>query len=158
MVALSDLESNIFDKVSKWKRCAVLTDGNSSPTKKNESVVVSEFGDLKVTQIRQPQKHLNETEITHAITEYQGGMTTYQLAEKYGCTRQAISNALKAHGVVVTKSKAAKKIDDKTIIKMYASMLTAEQIAEKYGVYPQLILKCLRENGITIRGRWDYKK
>ena len=157
MVALSTLESNIFDKVSKWKRHAVFAE-DDAPIINSESVVVSEFGDLKVTQIRQPQKRLSESEIAQAATEYQNGMTTYALAAKYDCTRLAMSNALKAHGVAVTKCKAQGKIDTENVLALYKDMHTTAEIAEKYGVYPQLILKCLRSNGVTIRNRWDYEK
>jgi len=156
MVALSDLESNIFDKVSKWKRHAVFTE-DDAPIINSESVVISEHGDLRVTQIRQPQKRLNKAEITQAIAEYQDGMTTYQLAEKYGCDRQTISNVLKRHDVNVSKCKAANKIDSKEVIAMYTGMHTSEQIAKHCGVSPSVILKCLRSNGVHIRSRWEYR-
>lgn len=153
-MALSALESNKYDKVLRWKRSANFT--SDTPDTEQEPVVVSEFGDLKVSHIRQPQKRLTAKEIAQAIEEYNNGMTTYELAEKYGCNRQTISAVLKRHGVTVTKGKASKKIDDDEVIAMYADRITTEKIAQKFGVSPQTIVKCLRRHDIKIRTRWDY--
>lgn len=155
LVALSTLESNKYDKVLKWKRTAVLTSDNESHTKQ-ESIVVSEFGDLKVSHIRQPQKKLTEEETAQAIAEYSSGMTTYELADKYGCNRQTISAVLKRNGVTVTKCKALKKIDAEEVIALYEDLITTEKIAQKFGVSPQTIIKCLHSHNIKIRTRWDY--
>jgi len=69
-----------------WKRKAgtnLLLDGITGA--ELPSIVVSEFGDLKVTKIRNRQKWLSEGEITNAAADYQNGMTLRQIAEKYGC-------------------------------------------------------------------------
>lgn len=158
-MALSDLESNKFDKVIRWKKNANIDFSLATPLGiSQDRIATSEFGDLKVTKMNQAQKRLSRNEITQAATEYQVGMTTYALAEKYGYTRQTISNALKAHGVDITKCKASKKINREEVIAMYADMLTTEQIAQKYSVGPQVITRCLRSNNVKIRTRWNYLK
>jgi transposase len=120
------------------------------------SIVVSEFGDLKVTKLRSTQKQLSDDEIAEIIVDYQNGMSTYQLAEKFGCHRQTISKSLKKHGVNVTKSKVSSKLDEELVISLYENMHTSTQIAERFDVQPQVIVRCLHANNIPIRSRWDY--
>lgn len=157
LVELSALDANKYDKILNWKQHADLSstlDDNTVASR--DSIVVSEFGDLKVTEIRQPQKYLTDEEVAQIIAEYQNDMTTYQLAEKYGCHRDTISKVLKKHSVNVSKSKAMDKLDPAKVIAMYESMRTTQQIADEFGVNPGVILKCLRANGVRIRTRWDY--
>ena len=82
-MALSYLDANRYDKVLKWKHSIDPSkyDINCTIHLPTSSIIVSEFGDLKVTEIRKPQKHFTDEEIKQVIAEYENGMTTYQLAE-----------------------------------------------------------------------------
>lgn len=157
LVALSDLDTNNYLKVLKWKRQTNFNlNTDSTVDVPQPAIIESEFGDMKVTQIRQSHKHLSDKEIAQIIIEYQSGLTTYQLAEKYATNRHTISNHLKKHGVNVTKNKAQEKLNVEEVISMYAQMFTTEQIAKKFGVSYQTITSCLRANDVRIRSRWDY--
>ena len=156
LVALSGLDANKFDKVSNWKRTANIVSTENTTDCQRGGVVVSEFGDLKITRLRQSQKHLSESETAQVITEYQNGMSTYQLAEKYGCHRATVTRTLKKNGINVTTQKITEKADEKRIVDMYENMFNSGQIAKEFGVNPQVITNCLRANGVRIRGRWDY--
>ena len=149
------LDSNKFDKVLAWKRQTCFTEDITTSDEQSQ-IMVSEFGDLKATDIRKPQKKLTDEEIKSAIEDYRKGLTTYQLAEKYGCHRQTITRCLKKHDVDITKCKATKKLNQNTVVEMYANMFTSERIAKHFKVHPQAIIRCLRANDVKIRSRWDY--
>ena len=157
-MALSDLEANKYNKVLKWKNQLILSPNpqNSPASAIQSPIIKSEYGDLKVTRIRQHQKQLTLEEIERAAIEYLNGMSTGQLAEKYGCHRTTVSKNLKNRGIHVTNRRASEKINVEEVISMYANMINTEQIAKKFEVSPNTITKYLRDNGIKIRTRWDY--
>ena len=157
MVGLSGLDANKDEKVLNWKHQVAITLVNDDSTSLSQSpIIISEFGDLKVAKIRQPQKCLSDDEIIQAIAEYENGASTYELAEKYGCGRKVISGHLKKHGVNVTNNKITSTLDRGQVISLYASRLNAKQIAEKLNVKPKIIINLLRVNNVPIRSRWDY--
>ena len=156
LVGLSGLDANKCNKMLQWKHHADIALTNDNIRFSQSPIIISEFGDLKVTKIRQPQKCLSDDEINQAIAEYENGASTYELAEKYGCGRNAISGHLKKHGVNVTNGKITSTLDREQVISLYTSRLNAKQIAEKLNVKPQIIINLLRANNIPIRSRWDY--
>ena len=159
LVALSDLDENKCAKVLKWK-ADTISNHNFTPNviidKPKPPVVVSEFGDLMVTKIRKPAKRLSKEELAQITKEYLNGAVLSELAKKYGCSREALSNNLKRRNVNVTKDKAFQKINVKQVLEMYANFETSYQIAGKFGVSRQVITKCLRNNDVFLRKRWDY--
>ena len=158
LVALSDLEANKYNKVLKWKNRLISNPNlqNNPASSMKPPITKSEHGDLEVTRIRQHQKQLTLEEIERAAIEYLNGMSTGQLAEKYGCHRTTVSKNLKNRGIHVTNRRASEKINVEEVISMYANMINTEQIAKKFEVSPNTITKYLRDNGIKIRTRWDY--
>ena len=155
VVALSDLDANKYAKVLSWKRKANIspvTDNNTRETEK--SIGLSEYGDAEVKRLRQQQKQLSAGEIERIVKDYQGGKTTYELAEKYGCHRGTITRHLKNQGVTVTNS----KIQDTSgeIIRLYEMGQNAFVLADQFGVSYTTILKHLHDNDVKVRTRWDY--
>jgi uncharacterized protein (DUF433 family) len=117
---------------------------------------VNGYGETEVVKIQQEQKHMSEEETKLLVEGYRCGKTTYQLARQFGCHRLTVSNALKRHGVNVTKCTGQRQLDAEDVIAMYGDMCTSAEIAEKYGVEPNVILRCLRKRGVRIRGKWEY--
>lgn len=156
---LSRLDSNKYRRILvQRKKPQPLHDSVISHNSETSYSKINEFGEEEITQLRQSQKTLSETEILELVDAYRAGKTVYALAAKYGVHRVTISKTLKKAGVDVTKSKAQAKLDADEVIKMYQEYHTTGEIAKLYGVHPNCIIRCLRAHGITIRSRWDYPK
>lgn len=113
-----------------------------------------------VKTIRQQQKHLSEAETRTIVEKYKAGVSTYELAQEFGCHRYTISNALKRSGIVVDKHVEGRKYQTGEVIRLYVEeKKSVKQIAEMFGVCDATIYKCLKRNGIyTKRTRWDYEE
>lgn len=100
-----------------------------------------------------------ELPIDKIIDEYNNGMDTVILAEKYGCHSNTIRNRLKKAGVVLRHISEIKTIvlpmDD--IITEYNSGASTTIIGEKYGCNRVTIRNKLIERGITIRSGLEAK-
>jgi biotin operon repressor len=158
MVGLSDIDSNKYHAIAKFKN-SIVQGVNTAAHVKNISLAhrkINEYNETEVVKIIHPQKRLSDDEMVQIIAEYNNGMSTYRLAEKFGCNRQAISHNLKKHGVSVTNSSAYKKLDIERVISLYENMVDSAQIAKEFDVSPQVIIKCLHDHNIKIRTRWDY--
>lgn len=111
-----------------------------------------------VKSIKQQQKHLSEVETRTIVERYKAGVSTYELAQEYGCHRYTISNALKRSGIVVDKHVEGRKYKTEDVILLYVEKKkSVKQIAEMFDVCDATIYKCLKRNGVyTKRTRWDY--
>ena len=107
-------------------------------------------------ELKRKPKYLSSEEINLLVAGYNNGITTYELAEQFGCNRVTVSSVLKKQGVIVSKAKGQKKLDTEDVVSMYGHKRTTAEIAEKYGVCASVVLCCLRKNGVAIRSRWDY--
>jgi DNA-binding CsgD family transcriptional regulator len=81
--------------------------------------------------------------------EYLAGMSTYALAEKYGCTRKTIRNRLQKMGVEIRTGRSRLKLDDEQIKEDYLSTRNLTLVAEKHNCSPGTIKDRLQAMGIT---------
>ncbi|MDR1667869.1 MAG: hypothetical protein LBS03_09325 [Bacteroidales bacterium] len=154
-MALSALDENQFDRLLRYRQNALSTPYNSTTEEAGSSkTFVDEHGEIAARKIQQPQKRLTAAEIDGIVAEYQQGASTYALAKKYGCGRNAISKHLKKRGVTVTHSKIAKHSAE--IIALYNSGTKTDEIAGRFGVGHTTIARLLHDSGVEMRTRWDY--
>lgn len=81
--------------------------------------------------------------------EYLAGMSTYALAEKYGCTRKIIRNKLQKMGVQIRTGRPRLELDDEQIKEDYLSSRNLTLVAEKHNCTPSTIKDRLQAMGIT---------
>jgi len=122
----------------------------------NPTHYIDSHGETAKSKLTPTQKRLTDSEIASIVEEYQGGITTYALAEKYDCNRKTISNHLKRHNVIVSIEKIKSEQSVKELIKSYKSGLTAEEVAEQFGISDTTVNKLLHKNDVEMRTRWDY--
>lgn len=110
--------------------------------------------------IKQQQKHLSEQETRTIVEKYKAGISTYELAQEFGCHRYTISNALKRSGIVVDKHAEGRKYKTEEVIRLYKEeKKSVAEPARMFGVCDATIYKCLKRNNIpTNRTRWDYER
>jgi DNA-binding CsgD family transcriptional regulator len=120
----------------------------------------SQYGDDVniVHAVKRHNKRFTIEEIPSLIAEYENGATIYELADKYGCHRNTVSNTLKRNGIIVTVEKITNRGQLDGLIKLYESGFTTPQIAEKLGISKTTVKHYLHENGVTMRNRWDYAR
>ena len=113
-----------------------------------------------VKTIKQQQKHLSEQETRTIVEKYKAGISTYELAQEFGCHRYTISNALKRSGIVVDKHAEGRKYKTEEVIRLYKEeKKSVAELARMFGVCDATIYKCLKRNNIpTNRTRWDYER
>lgn len=102
-----------------------------------------------VKEITQQQKSLTQAEIQTLIQKYEAGVSTYDLADEFGCHRTTISSVLKRNGVMVTK----RKVDVTVAVKMYESGKTTTEIAKFFDVNGSAVSRTLQQNGVKMRKR-----
>ena len=154
--------NNVKTALSCRKKALVRATNSKSPDKTVNSqplppaTSLDEYGTTIVHEIKRKSKYLSSEEISLLVAGYNNGVTTYELAEQFGCNRVTVSSVLKKQGVIVSKAKGQKTLDTEDVLSMYGVKRTAAKIAEKYGVFADVILRCLRKNGLAIISRWDY--
>ena len=116
---------------------------------------VNEFGETEVRRLTQKQKKLTNDEVLQIVKDYQNGMNTNQLADKYGCHRVNISAQLKKHNIEVTTRKINSQ-NNTEIIELYEGGMNTTQLAKRFGVTCSTIIKYLHKNEVKMRTRWDY--
>ena len=88
------------------------------------------------------------------IQAYQAGMTMAQLGEKFGITRQRVSQIFKKHGIYVAPSRRGRKPTDPETTKKYVAeavkLGSKTKAAELFGVSPDTIGRALRKSGIKL--------
>lgn len=157
MVELSQLYSNTFRKIVKYKRDHPVTSVNNTSEKPLRKV--NSYGETEINRIRQQQKILSTEEIKHIIEEYGQGASTYALAKKYDCHRSTISAALKRNGIKVTNEVIGRKIRPEEVAEMHKSGMSIKKIAKRLHATEHTISQCLKAQGVnTKKTRWDYSE
>lgn len=114
--------------------------------------------DYIVKSIKQQQKVLTELETRTIIERYQQGVSSYTLAEEFGCHRSTISAVLKRNGIEVSHRASTKPELVKKIIGLYAEYKTPKEIGKIVDLDCGTVRQVLKENGIYIRKAWEYPK
>jgi transposase len=86
---------------------------------------------------------------------FQNAETVYELADKFGCHRNTISDCLKRNGIQPTTKL---NLDVQTIIDLYNDGMKISDIAKRFKVSDSTIRTRLIENSVRMRGRWGYLK
>ena len=153
-MGLSEINSKNYD--------IILDKVKSTPVTPVTSSSMSEYSDSTYnikTEIKQQQKHLSDEELELIAQKYLAGVSTYDLAQEFGCHRYTISNNLKRMGIDVSGHVEGRKYKTEEVIRLYTEeRKSVKQIAKMFGVCDGTIYKCLRRNNIsTNRTRWDYE-
>ena len=156
-MALSGLDLNNYDGLIRYIKSFVI-DADVNDISEEIPIAykkVNEYGEIEVTKLTQQQKKLTNDEVLQIVKDYQNGMNTNQLADKYGCHRVNISAQLKKQNIEVTTRKLnSQNITE--IIGLYEGGMNTTQLAKRFGVTCPTIIKYLHENGVKMRTRWDY--
>ncbi len=88
------------------------------------------------------------------INEYQAGATMAEIGEKFGITRQRVSQIFKQFGVYVAPSRRGRRpVDAETTAKYVAEAIrlgSKSEAAKTFGVSPDTISRALRRAGVKI--------
>jgi uncharacterized protein YjcR len=93
---------------------------------------------------------LDASEVSSLVQDYQGGMTVYELAEKYGCHRQTVARQLKAAGVRM-RGQAPTEEQVREGAALYESGLSLDKTGELLGVSPKTLRLHLIGHGVKMR-------
>jgi len=155
-VALSSADLNNSNKILEYKVKASAPIDNNPCEAINPASYIDNHGETAKKKLTQSQKRLSDSEILNIIKDYQNGISTYALAEKYRCHRNTISRCLKNHGIDVIKEKFSSERSAGEVIRLYESGLKTAEIAEQFGVGNSTIVRCLHKNNVKMRTKWDY--
>ena len=108
-----------------------------------------------VKKISALERKLLKFPLEQVIKDYQSGMGTYYLGEKYGCTANTIRERLKEAGVKKISALERNRLNFplEQVIKDYESGMTSTEVGKKYGYDAKTITTRLREVGVQIRKR-----
>ncbi len=121
MVGLSGINSKNYRAILAAK---------ASPVNPNDNQVdaYEEFSDPRpyniISEVKQQQKHLSETETQEVIAKYQSGISANKLAQEYHCHKTTIRSTLRKNGIAISKQPAGRKVDIQQMIIMYKEMHT----------------------------------
>ena len=148
-MVLSDTDTNSFARVLKYKDSIdyKIAAAESQETK----LQISESNERIVNRLHQPQKILNDNEISELIVGYKSGLTIYQLAKQFGCHRTTVSQHLKNQGVEMRNRPLTKTQVDE-VIRLYESGLSCVKVGKIIGVDAETVHRRLRERGVVLRG------
>ncbi|MBR3106649.1 MAG: helix-turn-helix domain-containing protein [Clostridia bacterium] len=118
---LSELYSNTFLKVSKYKGTLPKSTTASDKAVKSKDKSINEYGQTEVKIIRQKQKILSKYEVQEVIKLYINGISANSIASTFGCHRRTISDILKRNGIEVSHNASAKPELDKRVIELYGT-------------------------------------
>ncbi len=155
---LSQLYSNTFHKVIKYKQSLPIDSSTTVKSNISERKVKNKYGKTEVRKICQKQKKLSDYEISQIIQGYERGLSIYELAEQFNCHRKTISDTLKRNGVEVSHQASKKPELVKKIIDLYAEYKTPREIGTIVGIDCNTVRKVLKENEVYIRKSWEYPK
>lgn len=170
MVALSELNTNLFDNLSKYiTRYSYEGDKSRSQTPvkllHNHDVLASSGISINTTnndlnegltertinKLIQYQKRLSNQEIDQIVEDYKSGLNIYQLAKQYRCHRTTISYHIKEQGIRMRNRPLSEAQIDEAV-KLYESGSSCLKIGKIIGVDDTTILRRLRERGVKMRG------
>ena len=147
---LSQLYSNTFLKIIKYKHSLTVEPATPVKTNISERKSKNKYGETEVHQICQNQKILSDDEIKQIIQGYERGLSTYKLAKQFNCHRYTIANALKKNGIEVTNQCAKKKVLAEMIIQMYSEWYKPQEIGEALGISADTVRRILHDNNVYI--------
>ncbi|MDR1495396.1 MAG: helix-turn-helix domain-containing protein [Clostridiales Family XIII bacterium] len=158
MVGLSDLNTNNYGQITRYKDIIKTGDAQIVLGTNHATRHYPQYDDQALIKHRvtQRRKWLSEAETEQIVSSYQNGVTVYELADKFDCNRETISNALKRNGIQPTTKKITDQAKINEIISQYASGKKLNDIAELHSVGASTIRKILIKSGVAMRGRWDY--
>lgn len=166
MVALSELNLNLFDKLSnynnKHKYIGVKPESQDFTTElslSSDSTSISKrpSSERVISKLVQRQKRLSTDEVSEIVNSYKSGLNIYQLAKQYNCHRTTISYHLKEHGVKM-RNRPLSEAQVNEAVKLYESGLSCLKIGKIIGADDTTILRRLRERGVGVRGAHERMK
>lgn len=155
---LSQLYSNTFEKIVKYKHSLPIDSSTSVNTTTPKRKAQNAYGETEVCHIRQRQKIFSDIEIQTICKMYQSGDSVYKLAKDFECHRSTISAVLKRNGIEVTHRASRKPELVKRVIELYAEFKTPKEIGDIVGIGCGTVRQILKENDIYIRKSWEYPK
>ena len=158
MVDLSQLYSNPFLKIVKYKHEMSPDESTSVKPNISESTSKNKYGETEIRRIRQKQKILSEYEIQEVIQLYLNGVSANAIATSFGCHRRTISDVLKRNGIEVSHKASAKPELVKKVIELYTEYKTPKEIGTIVNLDCGTVRQVLKDNGIYIRKAWEYPK
>ena len=117
----------------------------------SESVAV-----IRETQYKQNHRLSSADKEKIVIGYTKEKLSIYQLAGRFGCHRNTVSNLLKKHGIAVTRN----RMDDITIKEaalLYAKGLTIKEVAQQLGLVESTVGRTLRNAGVAMREPHRYR-
>jgi hypothetical protein len=90
--------------------------------------------------------------LPNLVELYKSGLSTYALAEKFGCNRTCIARRLKEN-LIPLRSIASVDIDKDYIIELYNENFTINGISLIIGCDKSSVYSCLRRNNVTLSKR-----
>jgi len=88
------------------------------------------------------------------INEYQAGASMAQIGERFGITKQRVSQIFKKHGVYIAPSRRGRRaVDQETTQKYVAEAIrlgSKSEAAKTFGVSPDTISRALRRAGVKV--------
>jgi DNA-binding CsgD family transcriptional regulator len=103
-------------------------------------------------QARCVSKRLKSTQVDELIEACKAGVTTYQLAERFGIKRQTVSAILKRNGITPRWRRLAEANIDESE-RLYLQGLSLVRIADRLKVDPGTVHYHLRKRGVQMRIR-----
>lgn len=122
---------------------AVLVEAGLSEGRRAEPRVIADPAPRRL-------RRLNEQEQATLAQDYVGGMTVYQLATKFGISRDTISKHLKRLGVEMRNAGLTEEQIDEAV-RLYSDGWSAQRIGDRLGAYPQTMRRRLLERGVRMR-------
>ena len=93
---------------------------------------------------------LSDDRCQQVVTEYSAGLTTYELAAKYGCHRATISEILKRADVSLRRSSpTSDQVNE--MVRLYADGLSLAAVGERLDFSARTVMTYLRERRVPTR-------
>ena len=118
-------------------------------------IIKTQLKEAGVQIISAKERNKLKFPLEQVIKDYQSGMTSTELGEKYGFCADTIRTQLKEAGVQIISAKERNKLKFplEQVIKDYQSGMTSTELGKKYGYDAKTITTRLREAGVQIRKR-----
>ncbi|WP_301182411.1 sigma factor-like helix-turn-helix DNA-binding protein [Nocardia farcinica] len=96
-------------------------------------------------------RRLNERERAALARDYVGGMTVYELATKYGISRDTVGKHLHRMGVAMRRAGLTEEQVEEAVRLYIEQRWSLERIAGQFGVDHGTVWRRLRERGVRMR-------
>ena len=110
---------------------------------------------LEVAPLSINPHHADSLDTNQIVMDYEVGMSTVAIAEKYNVDRETIRNRLRSVGVQLRGNSEGMKLDLPVaqIISEYKAGMTQVALSKKFGVNVKTIKRRLEEAGVQTRNR-----